>query len=146
RSADQIAEVPVAIQAPASLLKSWRRWTATVATFALGRRSRRFRDPRAFTTLRNQLLATLRARAAEIDGPERDFYLTLEEVISPWVHLRSLARQDREILGDLLARCRQIERILKHRSKGATSGAMVATVSFVLAVAAALLCWGLVFN
>jgi serine/threonine protein kinase len=146
RSADQIVEVPVAILAPAGLLKSWRRWTATVATFALGRRSRRFRDPRAFTTLRNELLATLRARAAETEGPERDVYVTLEEVISPWVHLRSLARTDREILGDLLARCRQIERILKHRSKGVTAGAIVATVSFVLAVAAALVCWGLVFK
>jgi serine/threonine protein kinase len=145
-SADQGAEIPVAILPPASLLKSWRRWTATVATFALGRRSRRFRDPRTFTTLRNELLATLRARAAEIDGPERDFYLALEEVISPWVHLRSLARQDREILGDLLARCRHIERILKHRSKGVTRGAIVATASLVLALAAALLCWGLVFK
>jgi serine/threonine protein kinase len=146
RSADEVVEVPVAILAPAGLLKSWRRWTATVATFALGRRSRRFRDPRAFTTLRNELLATLRARAAETEGPERGFYLTLEGVISPWVHLRSLARQDREILGDLLARCRQIERILKHRSPRITAGAMVATVSFVLAVAAALVCWGLVFK
>jgi serine/threonine protein kinase len=145
-STGQVNECPVAVLAPVSLLKSWRRWTATVACFARGRLSRRSMDLQAFTTLRNELRATLRARAAEVDGPERDFYLSIEALISPWVSLRSLAREDREILRDLLARCQEVERILGHRSWGVAAGGWLAAVSVVLAVALALLFWGLVIK
>jgi serine/threonine protein kinase len=143
---DQVNECPVTVLAPAGLLKSWRRWTVTVASFALNRRSRRCTDQRAFTTLRNQLLATLRARAAEVHGPERDFYLSLEELISPWVSLRSLAREDPEILRDLLARCQHVERILECRPAGAIARVWIAAVSLILAAASALLFWGLVID
>jgi predicted Ser/Thr protein kinase len=147
----QVNEWPVAVLAPDSLLRSWRRWTATVACFARGRRSRRFTNLQAYTTLRKELLATLRARAAEAVGPKQDFYLSLEALISPWVSLRSLAREDGEILRDLLARCQEVERILGHRSWGvATSGVAtwgwLAAVSVALAVALALLCWGLLIT
>ena len=97
-------------------------------------------------TLRKQLVAALRARAAEVHGPERDFYLWVEGLISPWVSVRSLARQDEEILGDLLARCQLVERILKHGSKDVAAGRTLAGVSLVLAVASALVCWGFVIR
>jgi hypothetical protein len=143
--ASQVNEFPVAVLAPAGLLKSWHRWTTTVATFALGRRSRRYRDPRAFASLRKQLLATLRAGAAEVHGPERDFYLALEQLISPWVSLRSLARQDREILGHLLSCSQNVEQILQRRTAGVAVGVRLAAVA-VLVLASALLVWGMVIR
>ncbi len=142
----QFNECPVAVLAPADFLKSWCRWTATVASFALGRQSRRSTNGQAFAALRNQLLVTLRARAAEVHGPEREFYLRLEGLISPWVSVRSLAREDREILRDVLARCQQVGRILERRSPGVDARVWVATLSVVLAVASALLFWGLVIK
>ena len=127
------------------------RWTATIASFAQGRLSRRFTDPQAFVVLRNQLLVTLRWRAAEVHGPEREFYLRLEELISPWVSTCSLAREDREILRDVLARCQQVGRILEGRSEGDAAGGRLAggwlaVVSAVLAVASVLPFWGLVIQ
>jgi hypothetical protein len=139
-------EGPVALLAPADLLRSWHQWTAIVASFALRRRSRRYRDPQAYLTLRKQLLATLGARIAEVDGQERDFYLWVEALISPWVSTRSLAQQDKEILCDLLARCRLVDRILKHRSRDVAAGRTLAAVSVVLAAVSALLCWGFVIR
>ena len=105
-------------------------------------------------------------RAAEVHGPEREFYLRLEGLISPWVSIRSLAREDREILHDVLARCQQVQRILEGRSGevaagevaagevaaggvaagGVAAGGWLAVVSVVLAVASALLFWGLVIR
>jgi hypothetical protein len=138
-SAEKVSVRPVAVIAPAGLLKSWRQWTAVVECFALGRRSRRSRDKQAFEMLRKQLLTTFRARAAEAEGPERDFYRGLEELVSPWVSLWSLAREDREILCDLLARCHRVERVLRGRSGSAR--AWLAAMVLALAAASALLSW-----
>jgi hypothetical protein len=134
------------VLAPTGLLKSWRQWTATVESFALGRLSRRSADRRAFKKLRDQLLVTLRARAEEVQGPEREFYLRLEELVSPWVSVLSLAREDREILHDLLVHCRQAEQILKSRTDGFAAGDWYAAVSLGLAVVSALLFWALVIK
>ncbi len=142
----RVNEYPVALLAPAGLLESWRRWRAIVASFALRRPSRRFMDQQAFTALRNQLLVTLRARAAEVHGSEREFYLLLEGLITPWVSVRSLAREDREILQYLLARCQQVEQILERPSADATAWGWLVAVSLVLGVAGTLLFWGLVIK
>jgi hypothetical protein len=139
-TAEKVSVCPVAVIAPAGLLKSWRRWTAVVEGFALGRPSRRFRDKQAFETLRKQLLTTFRARAAEAEGPERDFHRGLEELVAPWVSLWSLAREDREILCDLLARCHQVERVLRGRSESDARALFTAGV-LALAAAVALLSW-----
>ena len=95
-------KVPSMYWHPLALLKSWRRWTATVESFALGRLSRRSTDRQAFRTLRNQLLVTLRACTA--GGPRAG-----AGVLSPPRGIgfalgvsASLAREDREILHDLL--------------------------------------------
>jgi serine/threonine protein kinase len=136
----RVNESPVQVLAPTGLLKSWRRWTAIVESITRGRLSRRSADRRAFGTLRNELLLTLRARAGESHGPEREFYLSLEQLVAPWVSLLSLAREDREILHDLLVHCRQAEQILKGRSAGFAAGWVVA-VSVGLALVSALLFW-----
>ncbi len=145
-STSLINEFAVTLQAPAGLLKSWRHWRATVASFALRRPSRRFMDQQALTALRNQLLVTLRSHAEEVDGPEREFYLRLEGLILPWVSVRSLAREEREILQDLLARCQEVERILARRSASAYASVWLVAVSLVLGVASALLFWQLVIR
>jgi hypothetical protein len=143
-SSGQVDECPVTVLAPAGLLKSWRQWTATVACFARGRPSRRSMDQHAFTILRDQLLAFSRARAAEAGGAEREFYLRIEGLLLPWVSVWSLAREDREILGDLLARCRQVECILERRPAGVAAGAWLAAILLVLMAASALLFWALI--
>jgi serine/threonine protein kinase len=143
---DQVDEWPAVVLAPAGFLKSWRRWTATIECFATGRLTRRLADRRAFRTLRKQLLVTIRQRVSEVDGPEREFYLSLEEMVLPWVSLISLAREDREILQDLLYRCQHVERILKRRSARVTAGGWIAVASLVLAAASALLIWSFVIN
>ena len=85
--------------------------------------------------------------------------------------IRSLAREDREILHDVLAHCQQVQRILEGRSgevaagevaagevaagevaargvaaRGVAAGGWLAVVSVVLAVASALLFWGLIIR
>jgi serine/threonine protein kinase len=142
----QVNDAPVAVLPAAGLLRSWRQWTATVASFALGRKSRRARDPKAFRTVRNQLLATLRARASDAPETERGFYLSMEQLVSPWVSVYSLAREDREILQDLLARCQHVDWILESRSARRGAVGWLFVVSIVLAVAFALLLWGLVIK
>jgi hypothetical protein len=145
-SAGQVNQIPVPVLAPAGLLKSWRRWRGTVESIALRRKSRRLWNQRAFTALRNQLLTTLRARATEAQEPERDFYLALEQLVIPWLTLQSLAREDREILHDLLVRCQQVEWILEHRSAGIAARGWLVPVTLVLVVLSALLFWALVIR
>jgi hypothetical protein len=91
--------------------------------------------------LHQQLLQTIRARAAVAEGPERDLYQELEELVTPWVSLRSLAREDREILGDLLAHCQHVERILKGPPASVTREVWVAMGLIGLAGVFALLFW-----
>jgi serine/threonine protein kinase len=110
---DQVTEYPVEVIASSSLRKAWRQWTRTVEILAFGLRLRRLPSIRAYKLLHQYLLQSIRARAAVADGPEHELYRVLEEVLAPWVSLRSLAREDREILCDLFIRCLHVERILK---------------------------------
>jgi serine/threonine protein kinase len=140
-STGRLDDSPADVLAPAGLLKSWRRWTATVEAVTRGRLSRRSADRQAFRTLRNELLVTLRARAAEVQGPEREFYFRLEELLLPWMSIFSLAREDREILHDLLFHCQQAEEILKRRSARYTAAGWFAAVTAGLAAVSSLLFW-----
>jgi serine/threonine protein kinase len=140
-SSGPVNQITVPVLAPAGLLKSWRRWRRTVESIALRRKSRRFWDHHSFTALRHQLLATLRERAKEAHEPERDFYLALEQLVIPWLSLQSLAREDREILHDLLARCHQVEWILEHRTAGVAARGWLVPVTLALVVISALLFW-----
>jgi hypothetical protein len=93
-----------------ALRRHWRRWAALVALHA--RRSGRAADPREYEALHRELLAASRALAAA-EGARREFYRRLEEVARPWLTARALEQADRELLLDLLARCRQAERELR---------------------------------
>jgi serine/threonine protein kinase len=142
----QVHGISDVVLPPAGLLKSWREFTETVASFALGRKSRRARDPDAFTALRTRLLATLRARSSQTQEPDAGFYLAMEQLVTPWVSVYSMAREDREILADLLQRCQQVEWILDYRSTEKRTSGWFAAVSIVVAVAFAALLWQLLFK
>src|SRR5262249_16392728 len=80
------------------------------------RPARRRVDPRAYTTLRNELIAACRS-LAETDGERRSYYAALEDMVRPWLSLRVLARTDREILITLLSHCRELERKVTGRRR-----------------------------
>jgi hypothetical protein len=92
----------------AELKSQWRAWTAVIELFAL-RRTRRRVDPEDYEVLHNQLIRTCRSRAEASDELKRPLYESLETLAQPWLTLGSLVRLDREILFDLLIRCRQAE-------------------------------------
>lgn len=99
-----------------SLTQAWTRWTDVVDLFALRRPGRKRIDPRWYAALHRELLASCRASAAEaVDQGKRDFFNRLESIVEPWLTPRVLARTDREILADLLSRCREVERELTGR-------------------------------
>jgi hypothetical protein len=90
----------------------WSRWTAILSSFARNRPDRRQLDPRAYAILRNELITACRS-LAETEGPERHFYVDLEQTVDPWLDLGVLARTDREILHKLVQRSLEVERKLR---------------------------------
>jgi hypothetical protein len=63
------------------------------------------------------LTEACRSLAATNAEPERAFYRDLEGLVQPWLNPGVLAQADREILLDLLLRCRQVERELRDRGR-----------------------------
>jgi serine/threonine protein kinase len=143
---DRHRTIYVPILSPAEFLTFWHRWSAVIGYFASGRQRHWPTDPHTFSELRNRLLVTLRAYAADADGAEREFYLRLEGLIAPWVSLRALAQEDREILLDLLPRCLRAERVLGAPPKPESSRAWLVTISTVVALVSAILFWVLLIR
>jgi hypothetical protein len=96
----------------AALRQHWRWWTALVEVFAGRHRGARVVDPEEYQALHRQLLAACRTLAGGAEGPERQLYQRLEELVRPWLTVYALRQADREILLDLLVRCRQAEQEL----------------------------------
>jgi hypothetical protein len=96
----------------AALRKHWGLWTAVVELFARRRGARRRVNPREYEGLHQELLAACRVLAEAGDAGKRPFYQRLEELAQPWLTLLVLERTDREILFDLLGRCRGAARAL----------------------------------
>ena len=84
------ARVPRLAAEPATLLRTWRHWTAIVELFAL-RRSRRHVDWQAYHDLHQVLIEACRTRAAAANGTERTFYRHLEDLALPWLTPKTLA-------------------------------------------------------
>ncbi len=97
-----------------ALQEDWSHWTAIIALFARRRPARRRVNPRAYASLRKDLIATCRS-LAETDGERSAYYAALEEIVRPWLSPRVFARTDREILFTLLHRCREVEQELTGR-------------------------------
>jgi hypothetical protein len=122
----------------ASLKSRWRRWTAIVELFASRRRGRSRVNPQAYRTLHRELTECCRSLAASADEPARVFCRTLEDLAQPWLNPGVLAKADREILDDLLIRCRQAESELGERTRDPAARRRCALVIMVSAVAAGL--------
>ncbi|CAN5716558.1 hypothetical protein BH23PLA1_BH23PLA1_28650 [soil metagenome] len=102
----------VGITCTVPLRRNWRRWTAIVELFARRRSVRKRLGPGEYEAAYRALLAACRDRAAAAEGPEQAYFETLEDLVRPWLTTHSLARADREILNDLVQRCRQFEQEL----------------------------------
>jgi hypothetical protein len=98
------------------------------------------------------LVETCRVRAATNQGPNREFYQRLEDLVLPWLTPMVMERSDRDILFSLLCRSREVERALKDRSgsfprqsgriDAAQSWRWAAIGIWVCFVVTALLFWG----
>jgi hypothetical protein len=100
----------------AALKARWCRWVEVVELFARRRPGRRRVDSREYVVLYNQLIQDCHGLGDSANEVERSFYRYLEGLVRPWLAPGVLARSDRDLLLDLLARCRQAERQLGIRS------------------------------
>jgi hypothetical protein len=96
----------------AALKTHWCRWVKIVEHFACRRPARGRVDPQAYARLHQELIRDCRRLAESSDEAEGAYYRSLEDLIRPWLTPSVLARADRDILIDLLVRCRQVERRL----------------------------------
>jgi hypothetical protein len=101
----------------AVLGRPWRRWTAVVEGYAR-RRGWSVVGPAAYDALYHDLIASCRAVADSDDAATREYGRRLEALVRPWLSTSVLERSDREILVDLSARCRRIDRELNGRRWG----------------------------
>jgi hypothetical protein len=98
---------------PDALKRAWRRWTEIVTLFALRHPARLTISPHEFREVREELIRLIETLAAAGDDPRREaYYRELDGLVRPFLSPRTLARTDYEVLLDLLARCRKIEREL----------------------------------
>jgi hypothetical protein len=86
-------------------------------------------DPVAYETLYGQLIDACRSLADSADGEKPGDTESLEGLVRPWMNPRALAQADREILEDLLARCREVERELSGHRARSPYLALIAKVS-----------------
>jgi serine/threonine protein kinase len=104
---------------PSELMPLWlalHQWIEIIEHFVL-QRSRRFVNQRNYDRLYRMLVQTCRTRAGTTEGPTRQFYQRLEDLVVPWMTPRAMESADREILWSLLSYCREAERALRDRSR-----------------------------
>lgn len=102
-----------------ALRRRFSRWAAIVELFARGRPARKRVDPQAYVTLHRELIASCRVLAASANEVEAVSYRYLEDLAQPWLDLAVLDRADRadrDILFDLLFRCKHVQAQLGGRS------------------------------
>jgi hypothetical protein len=93
----------------------WRRWTEIVAGFA-SREPGRFRlDPVEYEAFHRALLRACQDRAHASDAQRAAWLDSLEFLVEPWITAGSLEQADQELLTDVLARCRSIDREMNGR-------------------------------
>ncbi len=99
------------------LAERWRRWTRIVHRFAVRHEPCHAIDPTEYQAMHAALTKQCRAMAEGHD---------LLEILAPWVNLDSLARADRQLVCQLLGRCRQMQqeldgpstaRSIRHRAR-----------------------------
>jgi hypothetical protein len=102
----------------AALAKDWRRWIRFIETAAArGRSSHRHIDRREYEAVHRRLTTVSRERAGSNDEDTKRVYREIEATVQPWMSPQALEQADREILSDLLERCRRIEHELTGRGR-----------------------------
>ncbi len=99
-----------------ALRRRFSRWAAIVEVFARRRPARKRVDPQAYVTLHRELIASCRVLAASANEVEAVSYRYLEDLAQPWLDLAVLDHEDRDILFDLLIRCKHVQAQLGGRS------------------------------
>ena len=96
----------------ASLQERWQQWTNAIQS-SVGHRDRLYRmDHQEYRKIHQTLLAACRAQVQQAEGKQKFFFQYLQDMASPWMSPETLASTDKDILQQLLARCRQAEREL----------------------------------
>ena len=88
------------------------RWRQAVEVYARGLRD----DPQKYAAVHGQLLQYCREMAQEAGGQQKAFYEDVEQVVRPWINAQALIQADKEILIEMLQRCRMAERVLSGQS------------------------------
>jgi hypothetical protein len=119
-----------------ALMTHWRRWTDIVDLFARRRPARRRVGSQEYAVLHKALIQDCRTLAESAGEEEAAYYRQLEDLVQPWLNPSILARADREILMDLLIRCRQVEYQLGGRpwTRTASGWAPMAVLASLFAV------------
>ena len=89
-----------------ALRRLWGQWTNVVERYARRLPRRGWIDPRSYRLLHQDLLAACRALADQNTNGQAVFFEDLCYLAEPWMTLWVLQQTDREILLDLLHRCR----------------------------------------
>ncbi len=99
-----------------ALRKCWGRWTKIVELFARRQPARRRVDRQTYVALRRELIEHCQATAATANDVDAIFYRYLEDLVQPWLDPGVLNRTDRDILFDLLIRCKDAQSQLRGHS------------------------------
>jgi hypothetical protein len=127
----------------AALRQHWRRWMVVVAQHAARCQGAPVVDAQQYQILHQELLRACAAAGNTAPGTGRQLPERLEELARPWLTARVLEQTDREIILDLLARCRLAEKELYPASRGYAipRWTLVAAVPLGIATAMVVLLW-----
>jgi hypothetical protein len=121
-----------------------------VELFARRRAARHRITAEEFADLRRDLVDRFRALGRAANDVEAAFYSYVEDLVQPWLDLQALRRAERDILFDLLIRCRQVEaelgtrswmRMLRSRAVPALLGAMFFAIILLCIDRSSLVLW-----
>jgi hypothetical protein len=104
--------MPPTEQAGHDLRRRWWAWTKVVRAFVTTPGAACRYSPTKYEAAHRELVSACEARAAATDGPEREYFRGLGDVVRPWLTTRCLEQADRELLVALYRRCSQIDREL----------------------------------
>jgi hypothetical protein len=124
-----------------ALRKCWGRWTKVVELFARRQRARKRVDAKEYVKLHHDLVQKCRLMAGSSNEVESAFYRYLEDLVHPWLDLAVLERAERDILFDLVIRCRQANDRLRGRSRIGTFLIWIALVPVIPLFFSIMLLW-----
>jgi hypothetical protein len=96
----------------ATLPHLWRHWLQVVTLFATRAPGRVSLDRAEYAAKHQALLQVCQALAADAGPGLRGRLQALEQLVRPWLSAASLENAERQLLVDLLVRCRRVEQAL----------------------------------